>query len=119
MASWCRRNVLYPQRDQPPLMPLDMPDWLPEEDLVFGLCRVGGPERDTANDPWPDTATNEQRIEPPDPIPVSRRTDPRHCPRHDLFETTPTWSVHGAPTYGLLQRLALKTAKARARKKAY
>jgi len=29
------QNFLYPQRDQPLLMPVDMRDWLPEDDLVF------------------------------------------------------------------------------------
>ena len=29
------QNFLCPQRDQPMLMPLDMRDWLPEDDLVF------------------------------------------------------------------------------------
>jgi hypothetical protein len=29
------QNFLYPQRDQPLLMPLDMREWLPEDDLVF------------------------------------------------------------------------------------
>ena len=29
------QNFLCPQRDQPLLMPLDMRDWLPEDDLVF------------------------------------------------------------------------------------
>src|SRR5271165_1421845 len=29
------RNFLYPQRDQPLLMPVDMREWLPEDDLVF------------------------------------------------------------------------------------
>jgi hypothetical protein len=27
-------NFLYPQRDQPLLMPADMREWLPEDDLV-------------------------------------------------------------------------------------
>lgn len=38
MRSWlCRRTsfALCPQRDQPMLMPLDMRDWLPEDDLLF------------------------------------------------------------------------------------
>jgi len=29
------QNFLCPQRDRPMLMPLDMRDWLPEDDLVF------------------------------------------------------------------------------------
>jgi transposase len=29
------RNFLYPQCDQPLLMPVDMREWLPEDDLVF------------------------------------------------------------------------------------
>jgi transposase len=29
------QNFLFPQRDQPLLMPVDMRDWLPEDDLVF------------------------------------------------------------------------------------
>jgi transposase len=29
------QNFLFPQRDQPLLMPLDMREWLPEDDLVF------------------------------------------------------------------------------------
>jgi transposase len=29
------QNFLYPQRDQPLLMPADMREWLPEDDLVF------------------------------------------------------------------------------------
>jgi hypothetical protein len=49
------------QRDQPLLITLDMCEWLPEDDLVFRLCCLGGPGRDTANDPGPDTATDEQR----------------------------------------------------------
>jgi hypothetical protein len=43
------------------LITLDMCEWLPEDDLVFRLCCLGGPGRDTANDPGPDTATDEQR----------------------------------------------------------
>jgi hypothetical protein len=36
LGSWCvPQNFLCPQRDQPMLMPLDMRDWLPEDDLVF------------------------------------------------------------------------------------
>jgi hypothetical protein len=29
------QNFLCPQRDQPLLMPVDMLEWLPEDDLVF------------------------------------------------------------------------------------
>jgi transposase len=29
------QNFVYPQRDQPLLMPVDMREWLPEDDLVF------------------------------------------------------------------------------------
>jgi len=29
------QNFLYPQRDQPLLMPADMREWLSEDDLVF------------------------------------------------------------------------------------
>ena len=29
------QNFLFPQRDQPMLMPVDMREWLPEDDLVF------------------------------------------------------------------------------------
>lgn len=29
------QNFLFPQRDQPLLLPVDMRDWLPEDDLVF------------------------------------------------------------------------------------
>jgi transposase len=29
------QNFLYPQRDQPLLLPVDMGEWLPEDDLVF------------------------------------------------------------------------------------
>jgi hypothetical protein len=29
------QNFLTPQRDQPMLMPVDMRDWLPDDDLVF------------------------------------------------------------------------------------
>jgi hypothetical protein len=29
------QNFLYPQRDQPLLLPVDMCEWLPEDDLVF------------------------------------------------------------------------------------
>ena len=36
LRSWCvPQNFLYPQRDQPLLMPVDMREWLPEDDLVF------------------------------------------------------------------------------------
>jgi hypothetical protein len=29
------QNFLCPQRDQPMLMPVDMREWLPEDDLAF------------------------------------------------------------------------------------
>ena len=29
------QNFLFPQRDQPMLMPVDMREWLSEDDLVF------------------------------------------------------------------------------------
>ena len=29
------QNFVYPQRDQPLLLPVDMREWLPEDDLVF------------------------------------------------------------------------------------
>jgi hypothetical protein len=29
------QNFIFPQRDQPMLMPVDMREWLPEDDLVF------------------------------------------------------------------------------------
>ena len=29
------QNFLFPQRDQPLLMPVDMREWLPEDDLVY------------------------------------------------------------------------------------
>jgi hypothetical protein len=36
LRSWCvPQNFLYPQRDQPLLLPVDMREWLPEDDLVF------------------------------------------------------------------------------------
>jgi len=36
LQSWCvAQNFLSPQRDQPMLMPVDMRDWLSEDDLVF------------------------------------------------------------------------------------
>ena len=36
MRSWFMpQNFLFPQRDQPMLMPVDMREWLPEDDLVF------------------------------------------------------------------------------------
>src|SRR5436190_17122441 len=36
LRSWCvPQNFLFPQRDQPLLMPVDMREWLPEDDLVF------------------------------------------------------------------------------------
>jgi hypothetical protein len=36
LGSWfVPQNFLFPQRDQPLLMPVDMREWLPEDDLVF------------------------------------------------------------------------------------
>src|SRR6516165_11060757 len=36
LGSWCMpQNFLFPQRDQPLLMPVDMREWLPEDDLVY------------------------------------------------------------------------------------
>jgi hypothetical protein len=36
LGSWCvPQNFLFPQRDQPLLMPVDMREWLPEDDLVY------------------------------------------------------------------------------------
>ena len=36
MGSWCvPQNFVCPQRDQPLLLPVDMREWLPEDDLVF------------------------------------------------------------------------------------
>ena len=29
------QNFLYPQRDQPLLLPADMREWLPEDDLAY------------------------------------------------------------------------------------
>jgi hypothetical protein len=29
------QNFLFPQRDQPLLLPVDMREWLPEDDLVY------------------------------------------------------------------------------------
>jgi len=29
------QSFVYPQRDQPLLLPVDMREWLPEDDLVF------------------------------------------------------------------------------------
>jgi hypothetical protein len=29
------QDFLFPQRDQPLLLPVDMREWLPEDDLVF------------------------------------------------------------------------------------
>jgi transposase len=31
----CRKTSFYPQRDQPLLLPVDMREWLPEDDLVY------------------------------------------------------------------------------------
>jgi hypothetical protein len=30
-----QQNFIFPQLDQPLLMPVDMREWLPEDDLVF------------------------------------------------------------------------------------
>jgi hypothetical protein len=36
LRSWFMpQNFLFPQRDQPLLLPADMREWLPEDDLVF------------------------------------------------------------------------------------
>jgi hypothetical protein len=36
LRSWCvSQNFLYPQRDQPLLLPVDVREWLPEDNLVF------------------------------------------------------------------------------------
>ena len=36
MGSWgVPQNFLFPQRDQPLLLPVDMHEWPPEDDLVF------------------------------------------------------------------------------------
>ena len=36
LRSWCvPQNFLYLQRDQPLLLPVDMREWLPEDDLVY------------------------------------------------------------------------------------
>jgi transposase len=36
LRSWyVPQNFLYPQRDQPLLLPVDMREWLPEDDMVF------------------------------------------------------------------------------------
>ena len=36
LGSWgVPQNFLFPQRDQPLLLPVDMREWLPEDDLVF------------------------------------------------------------------------------------
>src|SRR6266487_3757788 len=36
LRSWfVPQNFLYPQRDQPLLLPVDMREWLPEDDLVY------------------------------------------------------------------------------------
>jgi transposase len=34
------QNFLRPQRDQPLLLPVDMREWLPEDDLVFVVLDV-------------------------------------------------------------------------------
>ena len=41
MRSWCvSQNFLYPLRDQPLLLPVDMREWVPEDDLVFVVLDV-------------------------------------------------------------------------------
>lgn len=41
MRSWCvPQNFLYPHRDQPLLLPVDMREWLSEDDLVFVVLDV-------------------------------------------------------------------------------
>ena len=36
LGSWFMpQNFLFPQRDQPLLLPVDMREWLPEDDLAF------------------------------------------------------------------------------------
>jgi hypothetical protein len=35
LARLIRQNFLYLQRDQPLLLPVDMREWLPEDDLVL------------------------------------------------------------------------------------
>jgi hypothetical protein len=34
------QNFLYPQRDQPMLLPVDMREWLPEDDLAYVVLDV-------------------------------------------------------------------------------
>jgi hypothetical protein len=36
------QNLLYPQRDQPLLLPVDMREWLPEDDLVYVILDAVG-----------------------------------------------------------------------------
>jgi transposase len=36
------QNFLYPQRDQPLLLPVDMREWLPEDDLVYVILGAVG-----------------------------------------------------------------------------
>jgi transposase len=36
------QNFLYPQRDQPLLLPVDMREWLPEDDLVYVILDAVG-----------------------------------------------------------------------------
>ena len=35
------QNFLFPQRDQPLLLPVDMREWLPEDDLAFIVLDAG------------------------------------------------------------------------------
>ena len=36
LGSWrVSQNFLFPQRDQPLLLPVDTREWLPEDDLVY------------------------------------------------------------------------------------
>lgn len=36
------QDFLYPQRDQPLVLPAGMREWLPEDDLVFVVLGRGG-----------------------------------------------------------------------------
>jgi hypothetical protein len=36
----CAAELPFPQRDQPLLLPVDMREWLPEDDLVFVVLDV-------------------------------------------------------------------------------
>ena len=43
LGSWgVPQNFLFPQRDQPLLMPVDMREWLPEDDLVYVVLDAVG-----------------------------------------------------------------------------